>query len=391
MIPLPVYFISSFIRYTFFLRFGSISPLFLTISTTVFVDFFSLSCIIASCVYSIKQVILLKKRDNYFDNVRFFLIFLVVFGHLVRPYIYDSPLVYALYMVIYSFHMPAFIFVSGFFAKNIQRPGYIKKAAEKLLLPFLIFQFIYSLFYFWIEHEEALSVRLLIPEWSLWFLISLFFWHVQLLGAVKWLKNPVVALFLSVAAGIAIGLANESLTILSIGRTFVFLPFFLAGYYAKREWLQPLFYPLVRILLSLAAAGLFLYCYVHTNMQIEWLFGSQSYAALGVEPLDGLFLRLFVYAINVVMIAFVLSIVPHRMFFFTSWGRNTLYVYLLHGFFVQSSRRVDTLELPPSLFVLGMTAAALTFALASPWTASLFRPFLELKRPGFLTKKENQS
>ncbi|WP_050181606.1 acyltransferase family protein [Domibacillus robiginosus] len=332
----------------------------------------------------------MKKRDNYFDNVRFFLIFLVVFGHLLRPYIHNSPFVYALYLAIYSFHMPAFIFISGFFAKSIRRPGYIKKAAEKLLIPFLIFQCVYSVFYFWIDHEEALSVRLLIPEWSLWFLMSLFFWHLLLLGAVKWIKNPIAALVLSLAAGIGIGLANESLTVLSIGRTFVFFPFFLAGYYAKKEWFKPLFKIPSRIVLSLFAFGLFLYCYTHTSMQIEWLFGSQSYNALDAEALQGLLLRLFVYAINIIMIAFFLSIVPHKVFFFTAWGRNTLYVYLLHGFFVQSSRRVDTLELPPSVFILFLTAAALTFVLASPWTASLFSPFLELKRPRFLIKKESK-
>ncbi|MCM3787741.1 acyltransferase family protein [Domibacillus indicus] len=333
----------------------------------------------------------MKKRDNYFDNVRFFLIFLVVFGHLLRPYIHTGPFLYALYMVIYSFHMPAFILISGFFAKSIKRPGYIKKAAEKLLIPFLIFQCVYSVFYFWIDHEEALSVRLLIPEWSLWFLMSLFLWHVLLLGTVKWLKNPFIALILSVAAGVGIGLVNESLTVLSIGRTFVFFPFFLAGYYAKKEWFQPLFRMRSRIPLFLFAAGLFAYCYTHTTMQIEWLFGSQSYAALGADGTDGLLLRLFVYAVNIVMIAFFLSLVPHKVFFFTAWGRNTLYVYLLHGFFVQSSRRVETLELPPSLLVLFGTATVLTFVLASPWTAALFRPFLELKRPSFFIKKENKS
>lgn len=333
---------------------------------------------------------MMKKRDEYFDNVRFFLIFLVVFGHLMRPYVYDSPTIYALYMTIYSFHMPAFIFISGFFAKGIMRPGYIKKTAGKLLIPLVIFQVIYAVFYYWIEHEDAPSVSLLIPEWSLWFLISLFFWHVLLLGAVKWLK-PLPAMLLALAAGFLIGLVTESLTVLSIGRTFVFFPFFLAGYYVKKEWFQPLFKLSVRLPLLVAAVILFVYFYDHTHLQIEWLFGSKSYAALEAGAAEGLTYRLLVYALNVIMIAFCLSFVPRKPFFFTSWGRNTLYVYLLHGFFVQSSRRVDTLELPPSLFVLFITAVVLTLILASPLTAALFRPFLEQKRPGFLTKKEKKS
>ncbi|RIN90362.1 acyltransferase, partial [Mammaliicoccus sciuri] len=31
-----------------------------------------------------------KERDHYFDNARFFLIVLVVFGHLTRSYVNES-------------------------------------------------------------------------------------------------------------------------------------------------------------------------------------------------------------------------------------------------------------------------------------------------------------
>ncbi|MDA3100191.1 acyltransferase family protein, partial [Staphylococcus pseudintermedius] len=65
-----------------------------------------------------------KKRDAFFDNARAILIFLVVFGHLIQPYTDAHPTVYALYLLIYSFHMPAFLFISGYFAKNVGRAGY---------------------------------------------------------------------------------------------------------------------------------------------------------------------------------------------------------------------------------------------------------------------------
>ncbi len=282
--------------------------------------------------------------------------------------------------------MPAFIFISGFFAKGIMRPGYLKKAAMKLLLPLAAFQIFYAVFYFWIEQEKALSVNLLVPEWSLWFLLSLFFWHVLLRIAVKWLK-PVPALVISFAAGLLIGLVDEPLRVFSIGRTIVFFPFFLVGYYAKKEWFTPLFTVPARFILLTAAAVFFFFFYMHTHIQIEWLFGSHSYAALDAQPLSGISWRLFIYVLNLIMIAFIMSIVAHKRFFFTSWGQNTLYVYLLHGFFVQSSRRVDTLALPPSLLVLFLTAAGLTFLLASPFVAGLFQLFSTQKRLVVSTKK----
>nr|MCX3330604.1 acyltransferase family protein [Bacillus pacificus] len=78
-----------------------------------------------------------KSRDSYFDNAKFLLIFLVVFGHILRSFINDNEFMLYLYKFIYTFHMPAFILVSGFFAKGFKRSGYVKKLAVKLIIPYL--------------------------------------------------------------------------------------------------------------------------------------------------------------------------------------------------------------------------------------------------------------
>ena len=57
-----------------------------------------------------------KPRLYGYDNIKFILIFLVVLGHLLEissPF----PEKEMLYKLIYSCHMPVFIFISGFFAK----------------------------------------------------------------------------------------------------------------------------------------------------------------------------------------------------------------------------------------------------------------------------------
>lgn len=68
-----------------------------------------------------------KARDYYFDNAKFILIFLVVFGHLMQPFVADYDSVHILYIFIYTFHMPAFILISGYFAKGFRKSGYLKK------------------------------------------------------------------------------------------------------------------------------------------------------------------------------------------------------------------------------------------------------------------------
>ena len=49
-------------------------------------------------------------RNAYFDNAKLILIFLVVFGHMIQPFIDDSNAIHSLYTWMYTYHMPAFIF-----------------------------------------------------------------------------------------------------------------------------------------------------------------------------------------------------------------------------------------------------------------------------------------
>lgn len=59
----------------------------------------------------------MRKRDLYFDNLKGILISLVVFGHLIENFYFKSKFVEIVYTFIYTFHMPAFIFLSGLFFK----------------------------------------------------------------------------------------------------------------------------------------------------------------------------------------------------------------------------------------------------------------------------------
>lgn len=56
-------------------------------------------------------------RIALFDNIKGLLIILVVVGHVAHPVHNDNPTISCLFDVIYLFHMPLFVFVSGLFAK----------------------------------------------------------------------------------------------------------------------------------------------------------------------------------------------------------------------------------------------------------------------------------
>ena len=69
----------------------------------------------------------IKRERLFLTTQEQFLILLVVFGHMLQPYTSGDKYLSALYLVIYSFHMPTFLFISGYFCENIDKPYYLEK------------------------------------------------------------------------------------------------------------------------------------------------------------------------------------------------------------------------------------------------------------------------
>ena len=84
-------------------------------------------------------------RDPFLDNAKFLLIVLVVIGHNWVPALDDSRFVKAAYMVVYSFHVPAFVLLCGYFSRGFEgRRDQWRKLVTTVLVPYLIFQTAYS-------------------------------------------------------------------------------------------------------------------------------------------------------------------------------------------------------------------------------------------------------
>ncbi|MGO2174886.1 MAG: acyltransferase family protein, partial [Staphylococcus equorum] len=170
----------------------------------------------------------LKKRDYFFDNARAVLIFLVVFGHLLQPYNEASTYLSSLYLTIYSFHMPAFLFISGYFAKKAGEAGYLEKVSKKLLIPYIIFFGFFSLYYYLTGKEDSVQFDPFDPVFALWFLLTLFFFHV-ILVIVKDYK-PYFVLPIAIIFSLFAGYSDNIDNYLSFSRTIMFFPIFYLGY-----------------------------------------------------------------------------------------------------------------------------------------------------------------
>jgi fucose 4-O-acetylase-like acetyltransferase len=322
----------------------------------------------------------MNQRDYYFDNAKFILIFFVVFGHLLRSFIEDNEMIYNIYKVIYTFHMPAFILVSGFFARGFNKKGYVLKIARKLILPYIIFQLIYSVFYYFLYNKSTFTVDPLNPHWSLWFLISLFCWNIMLIGFTR-LSAP-TGLLLAFGLGLGVGYVDWVSNYLSLSRTFVFFPLFLLGYHLTKEHIRLLTKPAFKFGAIFAFAIVFLGFFFNPEIDYKWLLGSKPYSEMEAASITSMFTRLAFYLLSLLMVFSFLTIVPKKQYFFTDLGKNTLYVYLLHGFFVRTFRESqvqDFFHSPERFLLLAMIALILTLLLSSKYAAAFAQPLIEFK------------
>lgn len=87
-----------------------------------------------------------KKRIYLMDNYKGLLIFLVVFAHFTWECYSSSDIFSNISTTIYLFHMPMFIFISGYFSKSENSRSF--KSINKLLLYYVIFNTIMMIFSF---------------------------------------------------------------------------------------------------------------------------------------------------------------------------------------------------------------------------------------------------
>jgi len=129
-------------------------------------------------------------RDAFLDIAKGLAIILVIVGHVIQgsPGNFDDLL---WFRVIYSFHMPLFVFLSGavaakaFQSDSVQHgmkaaideaKTKIAKAVVRLLLPFVAWCLINQLIY---HHSDSLISALILafrhPDTALWFLLAIFY------------------------------------------------------------------------------------------------------------------------------------------------------------------------------------------------------------------------
>ncbi|GGO05945.1 acyltransferase family protein [Saccharibacillus kuerlensis] len=330
----------------------------------------------------------MQQRDAYFDNIKVLLIALVVVGHLIEP-LSGSEIFRPLYLFIYSFHIPLFVLISGFFCKRITSGDYRIKVVGSLIVPYLIFETLYSLFDYYVLGAQKLRFSYFTPYWLMWFIFSMIIWKMLLPYAVKirW------ALPISFAIAILAGYAADAEYYASISRTIVFFPFFLAGYYLDKADVDRLRTPLMKgiaaVILGMAAVIMINY---GNGFRTEWFYGSLPYRDLGHPEWSAGIYRLAAYAAAVLIGGAIMILMTGRNIRGLSrLGRNTLYAYLLHGFLVRGLIATGFYEVYGDtrwMLLLIPFGILLTALLSSGFIRSRFRWLLEPKLDRLYKKQD---
>ncbi|MGN1266628.1 MAG: acyltransferase family protein [Dorea sp.] len=268
----------------------------------------------------------IETRDYLFDNYKTLLIFLVVVGHFIEPCYDNTTVLSALKWMISSFHMPAFIFISGYFSKR-ELP--ITKLIQRLVIPYLVYEAIYYLFYTFITHKET-KLYLLYPKFSLWYLFALFVWRV----ITPWVKKIPYHMILSILAGLLIGYSHMKGNYLTLPRILVFYPFFLAGIHFDRELITRLRNRKNQIIAGLSVAVCMLFVTVGPLAQVyspKIFYGRYHYEYLGQQPTQGLLCRIVCYLIGFILTFSLMFLVSEKHTFYSYIGSRTMAIYLFHG------------------------------------------------------------
>ncbi|PWI09616.1 hypothetical protein DIZ27_16165 [Streptomyces sp. NWU339] len=323
-----------------------------------------------------------KRRDAFFDNAKYLAIVLVAVGHFWEPIKGDNRAMEAAYTVVYSFHMPAFIIISGYFSRSFDmRPDRLRRLITGVAVPYIIFETTYPLFKRVIDNDPQQEISLLDPWYLTWFLCALFVWRLTT-PIWKAVRHPLpLALGIAMLASVSPQIGDD----LDLQRVLQFLPYFVLGLCMKPEHFQLVRRRSVRIAaVPVFAAALAFGWWAVPRMHTGWFYHRDSAQELGAPWWAGPVMMLAMFGCSVLLTACFFAWVPGRHMWFTALGAGTLYGYLLHGFVVKAGDyrgwfEPSVLHEPIGAVAVTVFAAVLVTFLCSRPVQRVFRFAMEPK------------
>lgn len=266
-----------------------------------------------------------QQRVALFDNLKGLLIMLVVCGHMVHPVHNSNPMLSACFDVIYLFHMPMFVLISGLFAKSTYRGGRVN---INRIISFAMLGLLFQGALLLVNGTPVTPLSLLRFPSAPWYLIAMAWWSsaTPLLSKLGSIRGMAITLALSLLSG-CIELEGG---FLALGRTLAFAPWFVLGYYVSRTQLEHLrtrgFCWAAVAFASLIIAARIVDPHAYEAF-IPMVYGDNPYE---VTLIAGIASRITAMLVAAVCALAILKLTPSTSGKLTVLGCRTLQIYVLH-------------------------------------------------------------
>ena len=290
-------------------------------------------------------------RDESLDAVKYILIVSVIFGHCLG-HSCDYSLNQGVYNFVNIYHMPLFIFLSGYFSKKYnlkikEERNHFLVSQLKLLETFIVFNCVHQLL---VIHSINVFLMFKSPSWSLWYLLSLFLWRtiVQLLPNKIVCSTGMIPVFF--LFGLAVGLVPID-GFMSFQRTCTYLGFFMSGFILSKKNFVSMIRSVPRCVPAMVL-GLVLFCclffFAFDMHKIIW--GYYSYQQSGLDWTAALMFRFCFFVTAILLGLSILSLIRKKVNVLSLYGKKTLFFYVYHTLLLYGVfALVRKLELPMEL------------------------------------------
>ena len=266
-------------------------------------------------------------RIALWDNLKFFLVTCVVIGHFADQFTNVSKIYDSIFLFIYSFHIPLFIFIAGLMFKN-------RNITAKAIF-YISIGFSYKIVSAIVERllgTVKVEFFLLWDGGLSWFMFALAAYIVILKIIEK--QNKEYILVFSIVLACFVGYDPGIGDFLYLSRIIIFFPFFLSGVLLQNFDIvsfkdKNFKYKFLAGLIVLVWLGLCIY-------EVDRVYGLR-YLFTGRNPF---FPRIMSYAPLVRLASYIISfsmgfslvmLMPNRrMFLITDMGKNSINVYFWH-------------------------------------------------------------
>ena len=173
-----------------------------------------------------------RQRLPWVDNLKAFLIYLVVLGHCIQ-YTCGAYKDDILFYIIYTFHMPLFMLISGFVSyRSEMKWNVVSRRFFQLMIPFFVYTFGAAL----IKWDVQIFVNtILYPERGLWFLWVLFFIiFFQYIGRRISEKIHCPIIVMDIVVLLMLFIVGRYVPILGVATTAKFYLYYCAGQYLRK-------------------------------------------------------------------------------------------------------------------------------------------------------------